>query len=373
MSASQQKRNKRVLVLANFDVGLYKFRKDLLQAMLDTGFEVWISLPNGAFIPPLEAMGCRFVETAVDRRGMNPIRDLKLLGRYLDLLRQVQPDLVLTYTIKPNIYGGLACWLRRIPYAANITGLGSAIEGGGMVRKLVLVMYRMALKKAKTVFFENAGNCAHLLRAKVLKEAQAQVLPGAGINLADYPCQPYPGDGSVHFLFVGRIMKEKGVDELFEAAARIKKMDQEKVVFDLVGLFEESYEAKIRQLQEAGTVVFHGYQADVKPFYEAAHCVVLPSYHEGMSNVLLECAATGRPLITSRIHGCMEAVVEGKSGLLCEPKDADSLYAAMKQFLALPHQDRAAMGQAARAHMETVFDKKKVVEATMERLFDGVR
>ena len=373
MSEFQPRRNKRILVLANFDVGLYKFRKDLLQAMLAAGHEVWISLPDGALVRELKALGCRFVETAVDRRGMNPIRDLKLLKQYLSLLRRVRPDLTVTYTVKPNVYGGLACRMLRIPYAANITGLGSAIENGGALRKLVLVMYRMALRKAKTVFFENRGNCRHLLSARVLRAEQAHVLPGAGINLTDYPCKPCPADGPVRVLFVGRIMQEKGVDELFAAAARIKAEYGAGVVFDLVGLFEEAYEEKIRQLEAAGTVEFHGYQPDVRPFYEMAHCLVLPSYHEGMSNVLLEAAAVGRPLITSRIHGCMEAVVEGKSGLLCEPKDADSLYRAMKQFLTLTHRERETMGQAARTHMEAVFDKKKVVEETMERLFDGIQ
>ena len=154
----QEKSNKRILILANNDVGLYRFRKDLLAELLIAGNEVYISLPDGGFVPELVQIGCRFIDTPVDRRGMNPVRDAKLFRRYRKMLRAVMPDLVLTYTVKPNVYGGLACRMARVPYVVNITGLGSALENGGLLRKFVLALYRPALAGAKTVFFENAGN-----------------------------------------------------------------------------------------------------------------------------------------------------------------------------------------------------------------------
>ena len=371
MSESQLIKNKRILVLANFDMGLYKFRKALLQELIRLENEVYIALPNGEFIPELEKMGCHFVETELDRRGMNPLRDISLYKQYLKILKELKPDLVIAYTIKPNIYGGFACRMTKIPFAANITGLGSAIEGGGILQKLVFAMYKAGLAKAKVVFFENAGNCDVLVNAGVVKSEKTCVLNGAGIDTEEYPLLPYPTEKPIRFLFVGRIMKEKGVDELFEAKTQLKAEYGTDVVLDVVGMFEESYQQTIERLQSDGIIEFHGYQTDVKPFYKAAHCVVLPSYHEGMSNVLLEGASSGRPLITSRIHGCMEAVEDGVSGFLCEVRDAEALYDAMKRFAALPRAEKIRFGYAGRARMETMFDKRQVVAETVRRLFDA--
>ena len=364
----REKSNKRVLVLANNDVGLYRFRKDLLLTLLNAGHEVYISLPNGNFIPELVRYGCRFLDPPIDRRGMNPVRDAKLFRQYSAMLKKVRPDLVLTYTIKPNIYGGLACRMARIPYAVNITGLGSAIENGGWLRRFVLALYRPALKGARVVFFENAGNRDTLVSAGVVPEGRDVVLNGAGVNLEDYPYQPYPQAGPVRFLFVGRVMHEKGVDELFAAAKRMKQEFGDGVEFHIVGSFEEAYKPVMDELEQSGVVRYHGYQPDMKPFYAMASCVVLPSYHEGMSNVLLEAAASGRPLITSDIPGCREAVEDGASGYLCPAKDADALYAAMRRFASLPQVEQAELGRRGRERMKTLFNKKKIVKQTIENL-----
>ncbi|MBQ8576621.1 MAG: glycosyltransferase family 4 protein [Clostridia bacterium] len=368
MSESRRIVNKRILVLANFDIGLYKFRRALLEELLRGENEVFISLPRGDLVPELEKIGCRYIETTLDRRGMNPVRDISLYRKYCRILKEIQPDLVISYTIKPNIYGGLACRMAKIPFAANITGLGSAIEGGGILQKLVFTMYKAGLAKAKVVFFENEGNREVLVNAGVVKKEKTQVLKGAGIDTDEYPLLQYPPEKPVHFLFVGRIMKEKGVDELFCAMMRLKKEYGDDVILDVVGMFEESYQQKIERLQNDGIIVFHGYQQDVKPFYEMAHCVVLPSYHEGMSNVLLEAASSGRPLITSRIHGCMEAVEENISGFLCEPGNTESLYEAMKRFCLLSHEERIAFGLAGRERMEAVYRKEIVIKQTINKL-----
>ena len=362
------KSNKRILVLSNNDVGLYRFRKDLLAALLGAGHEVYISLPDGDFVPELVQLGCHFVDTPIERRGMNPIHDSKLFHQYRAMLKEVKPDLVLTYTIKPNIYGGLACQMAHIPYAVNITGLGSAIENGGWLKRFVLALYKPALKGAKVVFFENAGNRGTLVATGVVPRGRDVVLNGAGVNLEDYPYQPYPQEGPVRFLFVGRVMHEKGVDELFAAAKRMKQKYGDGVEFHIVGSFEEAYKPVMDELEQASVVKYHGYQSDMKPFYAMASCIVLPSYHEGMSNVLLEAAASGRPLITSDIPGCREAVENGVSGYLCSAKDADALYDAMQRFAELPESWRAEMGRRGRERMEQKFSKTAVVAETIKHL-----
>lgn len=358
---------KKILILANSGSGLYDFRNELITALLKN-HAVTASVPSSEYDNAIVNLGCEVVDTPVDRRGVNPVRDFSLLMRYLKLLRKEKPDLVITYTIKPNVYGGFACRMLRIPYAANITGLGTAFQKDGLLKTLVTAMYKVSLRKAHTVFFENVGNMQTLLDAKIVRKEQCCLLNGAGVNLEHYSYVPYPKDTEpVRFLFIGRVMQEKGVDELFTAMERLRA-DEINCILDVLGGYEENYEPKIRQYEAEGWLRYHGYQKDVRPFITASHCFVLPSWHEGMANTNLECAAMGRPLITSRIHGCMEAVIENESGLLCEPKNADSLYEAMQHFCQRSNPRREEMGKAGRKHMEAVFDKKLVVEATIGRL-----
>ena len=356
----------KVMIMANFDVGLYQFRRELVKTLLQ-GHQVLLSLPDGDLIRPLEEMGCVFLNTPVDRRGINPVTDLKLFARYLKLLRQRKPDLVITYTVKPNVYGGLACRLLRVPYAINITGLGTAFQTPGMLRKLVTFLYRMALKKAKVVFFENSANLELFQREKIVRPEKCCLLSGAGVNLEHYAYAAYPREETVRFLFVGRVMKEKGIEELFSAMERLRAEGAD-CTLDVLGGYEEDYAHVIRRHEEAGWLRYHGYVTDVRPYIEKSNCFVLPSYHEGMANTNLECAAMGRPVITSRIPGCREAVLEEISGFLCQPRDADSLYDAMKRFLALPPEEREQMGRRGRGHMEGNFDKRNVVAKTLENL-----
>lgn len=358
---------KKILILANFDVGLYKFRKELIQELLEQGNEVYISLPNGDLVCKLEAMGCKFINTSIDRRGINPKTDLRLMFFYGKLLKKLRPNMVITYTIKPNIYGGLMSRLLGIPYVVNITGLGTAFQSENFIKKLVTFLYKIALKKAKTVFFENTGNRQTFIDLHILKEKQICVLNGAGVNLTEYPFCEYPSENEVRFLFIGRVMKEKGIEELFEAAEKIKQQRSD-VFFDVVGPLEDDYKSQLEELVQRCVIIYHGYQEDVKPFIEKCHCFVLPSYHEGMANTLLEAGAMGRPLITSNIHGCLEAVEEGRNGYLAEAKNAESLLGQLEKFLGLSYEERKGMGQASREVVQERFDKKKVVGKTIREI-----
>ena len=356
----------KIMILANNDVGLYQFRKELIEELRKEN-EVIISLPYGDFIEPLKKMGCKFIDTPVDRRGINPFTDLSLFRNYRELLKNEKPALVITYTIKPNVYGGFACRLAKIPYAVNITGLGTAFENGGLLKKIVTVMNKAACKKAKVVFFENEGDRQIFIREKIVKEEQTHRLNGAGVNIEKYQVVDYPQGNKFKFLFMGRVMAEKGIDELFEAMRKIIS-DGISCELDVLGGYEENYKDKIEKYESEGWLHYHGYQKDVRPFIEACHCFVLPSWHEGMANTNLESAATGRPIITSNIHGCKEAVVDGKTGFLANRKDAEDLYKVMKKMTQLSYEERQVMGLAGREHMEKVFDKKKVVGETISCL-----
>lgn len=358
----------KVLVVANFDVGLYKFRKELLQEIIDNGHDVYISLPNGDLVKPLVDMGCHFIETDLDRRGMNPVTDLKLILNYKRILKQVKPDMVITYTIKPNVYMGTLCRIKKFPYVINITGLGTAFQSQGAMLRVFVELYKLACKKAHTVIFENCENMQLFKDFGIVKENQCLLNNGAGVNLEEYPFTEYPSDEKIRFLFIGRVMQEKGIDELFKAAKRIKQ-EYENVYFDIVGPYEDDYKDVTEQLVNEGVIEYHGFQEDVKPFIEKAHCFVLPSWHEGMANTNLECAAMGRPIITSNIHGCLEAVKDGRTGFLAESKNADDLYNKIKKFIDLPYDEKVEMGQESHNHIVKNFDKKVVVFKTFERIF----
>lgn len=356
----------KILILANNDVGLYKFRKELIQELIYRGNKVIVSVPDGELIPDIRKLGVKVILTDVDRRGVNPLTDLKLLMRYLRMEITLKPDLVITYTIKPNIYGGLISRVLHIPYAENITGLGTTFQAENLVKKLVCFLYKISSKRARVVFFENEGNKQVFLENHLIREEQSCRLNGAGVNREEYPYTEYPDEGEpVRFLFIGRVMKEKGVDELFEAARRIKK-EYPDVLFDIVGPMEDEYDSVIKKLEDDGIITYYGYQKDVKPFIARCHCFVLPSWHEGMANTLLEAGAMGRPLITTRIHGCMEAV--SSNGFLVNVKDWDDLYKKLLDFISLDWKIKKEMGELSSSYISMTFDKKIIVERTIEGL-----
>ena len=363
MSSGRKMDKKKILIITNHSYMLYRFRKELIQKLLEDS-EVVISTPFVGHETDLKELGANCIKTEVDRRSINPFTDLKLLHTYKTILKQEKPDLVITYSIKPNIYAGYLCGKMKIPFCANVQGLGTAFQKA-LLSNLVTVMYRTAFRKVETVFFENQANAQAFVRRRILPAKKEVVLSGAGINLEEYRYRQYPNNEKVHFLYLGRIMKEKGMDELFAAVEQLRKNGCE-FVLDLVGFFEDEYKKQVEQLQSEGVVRFYGFQENPKPYYAQTDCVVLPSYHEGMSNVLLEAAASGRAIITTDIPGCREAVDNGKSGMLCKVKSTDSLYKAMKRFTELSREKRELLGKAGREKMEREFDKKKVVEETVK-------
>lgn len=359
-----------VLILGNLDSGLYDFRKEVLTALLQAGYSVHVSVPDTGYLSGIEALGCTCHETVMERRGMNPVRDFRLFLFYVSLIKKVRPDAVLTYTIKPNIYGCLACRLLKVPRLVNITGLGTALENEGLLQKMLVCMYRESLKHAGCIFFQNRRNRDFMIeKGCVSKNENIRIIPGSGVNLKEHTVKPWPKEKEVRLLSVMRIMKDKGIEELL-AAAQVIHREYPDAVFELVGSYEEEtqavYKPQIEHLQSEGIVRYYGYRDDVDYFYERCQAVVHPSYHEGMSNVLQEAAASGRAVIAGNISGCREIFEDGISGIAFETKSADSLTDALRAFLALSQEERIAMGKRARSHVEKHFDRETVVEAYLE-------
>jgi len=350
----------RVLILANFGMGLYNFRKEIIESLLERNHEVIISYPHDEYVPKFIELGCKFINTDVDRRGMNPIKDVFLFVQYSKNIKKVKPDVVLTYTIKPNIYGGLACQLTNTKYISTITGLGSAIENKGFLRTVTLSLYRLALRTARSVFFQNEKNKKIFEDERILK-GEGQIISGSGVNLSQFNYEPYPeSSNTVELVYVGRIMRDKGMNELL-AAIPLIKAKYSHVNFSLIGFCEEEYESQLRILEKQGLLIYQGKQNDVRPYIRQAHAIVLPSYHEGMSNVLLEAAATGRPILASNIPGCRETFDDNISGIGFDSKDTDSLIEAIEKFINLTHEEKAKMGYFGRQKIEQQFDRNIVV------------
>ena len=361
----ERKMKKRILIVTNHSYMFWQFRKELVEA-LQREHEVILAMPFVGHEEDFRKMGIECIPVSMNRRGVNPFAEAKLLRDYKRLLQKISPDFVLTYSIKPNIYMGLLCSCKKIPYYANVQGLGTAFQKP-VLAGFVTVLYRIAFRKVKYVFFENKENAREFGERNIVSADRQVVLPGAGINLEKYKMEPYPNHSRVHFLYLGRIMKEKGIEELFYAVRRLKE-ENEDFVLDLAGFFEDIYKKQVEELEQLGIAHFYGFQSDPRPFYAEADCVVLPSYHEGMSNVLLEAAATGRPVITSNIPGCRESVENGKSGLLVEAKNKEMLYQAMKKMLHCSREEREKMGKAGREKMKREFRKEAVVERTVRSL-----
>ena len=357
---------KRVLIIANDDAGLYNFRKEVVERIAKE-YEVHICLPQGGFIDYFVNLGCVYHPVVFNLHGINPFADLKLLNTYIKLIKYVKPFVVLTYTIKPNVYGGMACQICKIPYIVNITGLGSAIENSGFLQKIAFILYKTGIRKAEKVFFQNAYNQEFMLSRGAIK-GEYDLLPGSGVNLERYYFQEYPANETVDFVFISRIMREKGIDIFLDAAEYIRDK-YPYTRFHVCGTCEEAYEEKLENLQKKGVISYHGRVNGLQRIHEFNCCTIHPSYYpEGMSNVLLESCASGRPIITTKRPGCGEIVDDGINGFVIKERDSSDLIRVIEKFLMLSLNERKEMGIASRKKVEREFDRNIVVGKYMEAI-----
>lgn len=352
----------KVLILVNHEITIYKFRREFVLKLLDQGHQVYISSPKGERIEEFVELGCTHIDTEIDRRGVNPLKDFKLLVNYHKMIKEINPDIIYSYTVKPNVYGGIIARKLKTPFVATVTGLGSAVAGNKNLAKIIINLYKISLRKAQKLFVQNIGNYQFFIENKILTEKKIDLVPGSGVNLSQFNMKKYPEkENEINFVYIGRLMKEKGILELFEAAEYFEKKSI-KVNFHILGFLEDDLEQILSELDKKGIVIYHGQQSDVDPFIRKSHAIIHPSYHEGLSNVLLEAAASGRPILASDIPGCRETFDEGITGFGFEPKSTESLIKTIEKFIDLPHEQKEQMGILGRKKIEKEFNREKVVD-----------
>lgn len=358
---------KTIVVISNDHAWTYNLRKETLEALIKEGHRVIVLVGYGKRVEDLKAMGCEFIDVPVDRHGMNPFNELKLLNRYKKILKKIRPDVVLTYTIKPNIYGGYACRKLKIPYIANITGLGTPIENKGPLQGLFIRMLKAGLKKASMVFFQNEENRDFLISKNAIC-GKYDLLPGSGVNLEKFSPIEYPSNETIEFVFISRLMKEKGIDQYLDTAVAIREK-YPNTRFHICGFCEQDYEKRIEELSQNNVIIYHGMVDDVREVIKKCHCTVHPTYYpEGMSNVLLESSACARPIITTDRSGCREIIDDGINGFIVNQKDSNDLIEKVEKFIALPYEEKRQMGLNGRAKVEKEFDRQIVVRKYLEEI-----
>ena len=359
--------SKTVLIIGTNMMNLYNHRLELINELLHLGYKVAVATPEGREAENLVKTGCQFIPMAVDNRGTNIKRDIKLIKDLRRIYNTVKPDIILTFYTKTNIYGGLVARSMKIPYLENICGLGTSLVKENMLGKFMRLLYKNALKKASFVFFQNKDNIRFITGNKIYNGPH-DLLPGSGVSLPRYPILSYPHNKNPEFLFCSRIIKEKGIDEYLEAARKIK-IKYPDTIFHVAGPCDPSYEEIVKNAHEDGTIIYHGKILDLHPLLQQTHCTIHPSYYpEGMANILLESAASGRPLITTPLPGCGETVTDNVTGFVVKEKDPADLSRVIEKFILLSPEAKEKMGLEGRKKMEKEFNRDIVIHQYVEHI-----
>lgn len=359
---------KRILILSNHFITLYNFRKELIAKLVDSGYEVFISMPKDDRNDYFGDMGCKVIETPVDRRGINPIKDVGLIIKYFKTIKKIRPDIIFSYTIKPNIYGCIASNLTKNRQVSNITGTGATFLKKNAVSLIAKMLYKISLKKSYKVFFQNSGDKDFFVENELIKN-NYELLPGSGVNLKEYKVCNLPPNDEISFIFIGRVMQLKGIDQYIECAKAIK----EKYLntnFYIAGFIEEQrYKEVIDDYHTKEIVNYIGFQKDIKSWIQKCHCIILPSHGgEGVPNVLLESAAMGRICIASKINGSKDVIDDEVTGYLFETGNSSDLINKVEKFLKLDFESKKQMGLAGRKKVENQYDRQIVIDTYLHEV-----
>lgn len=362
----------KILLSSNSAWNLANFRKPVIEALVAAGHEVIVAAPADGKEQALIAMGAKFRPLRMSGAGTSPVEDSRLLRDYIKLLRAERPAMFLGFTAKPNIYGSLAARIVGVPVIATISGLGSAFLKGGLLGGILMGLYRAALQRACAVMFQNPTDRDLFIGRKIVRSDQARLVAGSGIDLDRFASVAMPDDGQFRFLLIARLLLDKGIAEYVDAA-RMVRLRFPNARFQLLGGGGGDNPSAVPQADlerwvAESIVELLGASEDVRPHIAAAHCVVLPSYREGLPRSLLEGAAMGRPLIASDVPGCRDVIDNGETGLLCQVRSATSLAGAMEQMLSMSLPARVTMGAAGRHKVEVEYDQRLVAAAYLAEI-----
>ncbi len=358
---------KKILFLSNHFLNLYSFRRELIEKLVNEGNDVYLSLPDDPENKYFSDLGCTIIPTSIDRRGVNPFKDIKLIAFYKRIMSEIKPDIIFSYTIKPNIYGTMAS-NKKYKQVCNISGTGGTFLKKSILSEIIKILYRMSVKKCYKVFFQNTGDRDFFLENKLVGD-NYDVLPGSGCNLEQHVYSSMPEDDVVNFIFVGRVMQLKGIDEYLAAAKAIRSKYANTKFYIAGWNEEEKYIQIVDEYQKEGIVEYVGFSKNVDEWISKCHCSVLPSHGgEGVPNVLLESSAIGRICIGSEINGTKDVIEDGTTGYLFEAKNAEELTNAMEKVMALSYEKKLDMGLAARKKIEREFDRNLVIDKYIEEV-----
>lgn len=366
----------RIAVVLNTSWNIYNFRMSLIRTLISQGHEVHTIAPKDDFTPSLQREGCHHHNVRMDSRGANPIKDSALIAELFFIYRKTKPDIILQYTIKPNVYGTLAAALLKIPVINNVCGLGTVFLKDNLVSAIAIFLYRISFRFAHKVFFQNPDDLKLFVSKKMVRPEAVDLVPGSGIDLKKFHTVPFKRNETFTFLLVSRLITDKGILDYIEAVKSLRK-DGLQARFQILGAMDPEHKrgiqvAVIREWIENNIIEYLGTTRDVRKYIQHADCIVLPSYREGTPRTLLEAASSGKPIIATDVPGCNHVVVDRYNGFLCRMKDSSDLAAKMRQLSDCKNEELALFGRNGRLKMEAEYDENLVINKYL-RALEAVR
>ena len=367
---------KTVMIVVNTSWNIYNFRLNLMRALRKNGFRVVALAPKDNYSFKLQEEGFEWIELPFDNASTNPIKESMQIRYFYNIYKEIKPDILLHYTIKPNIYGTLAAKMLKIPVINNVSGLGTIFLNNNLSAKVAKQLYKFSFRYVNKVFFQNDDDLNLFVKNGLIASKYTDRIPGSGIDINSFKSSRLllEKEREIIFLFVARLIREKGIEEYIEAIKMIKDIPLDKPIkFQIIGDLYPSNPSAIQEDElkswiDDGLVEYLGYQDDVKSFIEKSSCVVLPSYREGLSKSLLEAASMERPIITTNVSGCKEVVDDGVNGYLCEVQKSDSLKDQMIKMIQLSSKEREDMGKRGRKKVINEFSDERVIEKYLDSI-----
>lgn len=362
----------RIAIVLNTSWNIYNFRMNFVRKLIAQGYEIHTIAPHDDYTHLLEEEGCIHHKIRMDSRGANPIKDSALIAELFFIYRKVKPDIILHYTIKPNVYGTIAASLLRIPVINNVCGLGTVFLKNDLVSFVAMMLYKISFRFAKKVFFQNPDDLKLFLDKKLVPSKAVDLVPGSGIDLSRFKPAHFKRNKKFTFLLISRLITDKGILEYIEAVKKLRLSGLD-AKFQILGAMDPEHKrgiqvATVQGWIDSGTVEYLGTTNDVRQFIDQADCVVLPSYREGTPRTLLEAASSSKPIIATDVPGCNHVVINDYNGLLCKLKDADDLADKMKTMQGFNDETLKKFGENGRAKMEAEYDESLVIKKYLETL-----